>query len=57
LEILPAAFTDHHAVVLRINLDIPHTSRGKGLWTLNNQLLSGEEIQARIDGGLPNIDR
>jgi exonuclease III len=30
-EVLPAAFTDHHAAVLPINLDVTQTSRRKGL--------------------------
>jgi hypothetical protein len=47
-EIIPAASNDHHAVVLHISLDVPHRPTGKGLWKLNNKLLSVEEIQARF---------
>jgi len=36
---LAAAFTDHFAVVLRIAIDAPVVSRGKGYWRMNTSLL------------------
>jgi hypothetical protein len=47
-EILPAALTDHSAVVLRISPEVPYMARGKGLWKLNNHVLYAEELTARF---------
>ena len=43
-----AAFTDHHAVTLRLVLDIPILHRGSGLWNMNNSLLGDVDRKAKL---------
>jgi exonuclease III len=38
-ETVAAAFTDHHAVMLKLTIDIPILRRGRGRWKMNNALL------------------
>jgi exonuclease III len=39
-----AAFTDHHAVILRLALDHPLQIRGRGLWKMNLSLLQDKNF-------------
>ena len=39
MENVDAAFTDHLAVCLRVNLEAPLLQRGQGLWKMNAKLL------------------
>jgi exonuclease III len=45
IETLAAAFTDHFAVILHMNTDIPHTIRGKSHWKMNVSLLNNETFK------------
>jgi hypothetical protein len=47
-ETVAAAFTDHHAVKLRLALDIPILRRGRGIWKLNTSLLEDAECKAKL---------
>jgi hypothetical protein len=39
IETLAAAFTDNNAVIIRIAIDTPLPTRGRGYWKMNTQLL------------------
>ena len=43
-----AAFTDHHAVTLRLALDIPIIRRGRGLWKMNSSLLGDGDCKEKL---------
>jgi len=38
-EMVAAAFTDHFTVILRLNMDVPCSPRGKGYWRMNVSFL------------------
>ena len=39
-ETVVAPFTDHHAVILKLGVDVPHAWHGRGLWKLNADLIN-----------------
>jgi hypothetical protein len=39
IETVAAAFTDHNAIILRIAIDTPLPTRGRGYWKMNTNLL------------------
>jgi len=49
VETLVAAFTDHLAVLLRVQLSIPFTSRGIGRWYLNTSYLDDSKFQDKLE--------
>jgi hypothetical protein len=48
-EIVMAAFTDHHAVALKLEADVPTFRRGRGMWKMNTSLLTDAARKARFD--------
>jgi hypothetical protein len=44
VDTIAAAFTDHFAVCLWVEVDVPQVRRGRGLWKLNRQLLDDSNI-------------
>ena len=48
VEKVPAAFTDHLAVVIRLAIDTPLTLRGRGYWRMNLSLLSDTNFRSTI---------
>jgi len=38
-ETVVAPFIDHHAVILKLGVDVPHAWHGRGLWKLNADLI------------------
>ena len=47
--LLKLAFTDHFAVTLRLNLDIPIFRRGRGTWKLNTSLLDAKGSKQKLE--------
>jgi hypothetical protein len=45
MEAVVAAFTDHLAVCLRLNIDVPILRRGRGLGKLNNTILTENQCK------------
>jgi exonuclease III len=41
---IAAAFTDHLAVILRVSLSAPSTTRGKGYWQMNPRYLDNQHF-------------
>jgi hypothetical protein len=48
IEIIPAAFTDHHAVALRLQMPETSVHRGPGRWKMDSLLMNDEHIRRRI---------
>jgi len=48
LETIPAAFTDHMAVILKIAMDDQILIHGRGYWRMNTLLLRDNIIQQRL---------
>jgi hypothetical protein len=48
IEIVPAAFTDHHAVALRFTIPIYDMGRRRGRWKVNPMLMQDESIKGKI---------
>jgi exonuclease III len=48
IETLAAAFTDHNAVIIRIAIDTPLPTRGRGYWKMNTQLLQGRTFCEKL---------
>jgi hypothetical protein len=48
IEIIPAAFTDHDAVALRITIDDYDLQRRRGRWKMDPMLMADEHLQRRI---------
>jgi len=48
IETIAAAFTDHMAVLARINLLIPFIHRGRGRWSMNTSLLDDKQFRDAI---------
>ena len=48
-EIVATAFTDHCAVTLRLNLDIPIFRRGRGMWKLTTSLLYAKGSKQKLE--------
>jgi len=46
-EAVASAFTDHMAIVLRLSIDIPCVTRGKGYWRMNVSYLGEPHFQHR----------
>ena len=49
IEIVAAAFTDHHAVLLRLAVDMPIPRMGRGRWKMNNAMFRGKRIEESIN--------
>jgi len=47
-ETVVAAFTDHHAVILKLGVDVAHSWRGKGLWKLHADLIHEPACAANL---------
>jgi hypothetical protein len=47
-EAVAAAFTDHMAIVLRLSIDIPCVTLGKGHWRMNVSYLREPHFQRRL---------
>jgi len=47
-EIIPAAFTDHHAVVLRLRISDSDVRRGPNRWKMNPLLMRDKNIIHKI---------
>jgi len=45
IEIIAAAFTDHHAVLLRLAVDTPILRMGGGRWKMNTAMFRDKRIQ------------
>jgi hypothetical protein len=43
-----AAFTDHHAVTLKLDVDVSYSRRGKGIWKLNIDLINDPVCTAHL---------
>jgi endonuclease/exonuclease/phosphatase family metal-dependent hydrolase len=48
IEILPAAFTGHNAVVLRLALGKRHVRMGRARWKMNPILLKDDELLSQL---------
>jgi hypothetical protein len=48
IETVVAAFTDHLAVILRIELEVDSIRRGKGYWKMNAALMQDVPFRAQI---------
>jgi hypothetical protein len=48
IEILPAAFTDHNAVVLRLALGEIRARRGRARWKLNPTMLKDADLLTKL---------
>lgn len=48
IETLAAAFTDHMAVLARIDLQVPFIHRGRGRWYMNTSLLDDPSYRGEI---------
>jgi hypothetical protein len=48
IEMLAAAFTDHNAVIIRIAIDTPLPTRGRGYWKMNAQLIKEETFCEKL---------
>jgi endonuclease/exonuclease/phosphatase family metal-dependent hydrolase len=58
VEMVAAAFTDHHAVILHIAISAPLTMRGRGYWRMNVAIMSDKNFQNIIQktmGKMENI--
>ena len=47
-ETIAVAFSDHMAVLLRIDLSIPFVHRGRGRWQMNTSFLKDRTVQQKI---------
>ena len=47
-ETVVAAFTDHHSVILNLDVDASHLRRGKGLWKLHADLIHDPACAATL---------
>jgi exonuclease III len=45
IETMAAAFSDHNAVILRLEMDYQANYRGKGYWKMNINMLQGKTFQ------------
>jgi hypothetical protein len=45
IEMMAAAFTDHNAVILRLEMDHPPNNRGRGYWKMNKNILQEKTFQ------------
>ena len=48
IEIIPAAFTDHYAVAMRITLQDPDLQRARGRRKMDSILINDEHLKKRI---------
>jgi exonuclease III len=48
IETLAAAFTDHNAAIIRIAIDTPLPTRGRGYWKMNIQLLQDKTFWGKL---------
>jgi hypothetical protein len=48
IETTVTAFSDHLAVLIRINLETPVILRGKGRWSMNSSLLKDRSFQKKM---------
>jgi len=48
VETVPAAFTDHLSLVMRLSVDVPIVRRCKGFWKINTSILSEEAFKERL---------
>jgi hypothetical protein len=48
IEFIPAAFTNHHAVAVRIAIDDYDLQRRRGRWKMDPTLMADEHLQRRI---------
>jgi hypothetical protein len=51
IEIIPAAFSDHHALVLRIIIPDYELRRRRSRWKMDPMLMQDESIRAKIRNG------
>jgi len=49
-ETIAAAFSDHLAVLLRIQLVTPRSLRGKGRWIMNNSFMEDASFRRKLQG-------
>ena len=49
IETIPAAFTDHMAVILRIATEDPILLKGRGYWRMNTRLLRDNVIKQNLE--------
>jgi hypothetical protein len=45
IEVIPAAFMDHHTVALRIAVNNTDVKRGRGRWKMDPMLMHDENIK------------
>lgn len=48
IEIMPAAFTDYHAVAPHIQINDTDLKRGRGRWKIESTLMTDEHLKRRI---------
>ena len=48
IEIIPAAFTDHYAVAMRITVQDTDLQRARGRWKMNHILINDEHLKESI---------
>jgi len=48
MKAVVVAFTGHLAVCLRLNIDVPTLRRGRGIWKLNNTILTENQCKEAI---------
>ena len=48
IEIIAAAFTDHHALLLRLVVDTPVLRMGRGRWKMNTAMFGDKRIQESL---------
>jgi endonuclease/exonuclease/phosphatase family metal-dependent hydrolase len=48
IETIPAAFSDHNAVTIRIATDKPPPTRGRGYWKMNTTLLQEKTFRNKL---------
>jgi len=56
VEPIAAAFTDHLAIVLRVSLSAPCTTRGKGYWRMNPTYLDDQQFIQKFQTTLGNVE-
>jgi hypothetical protein len=57
IETLAATFTDHNAVIIRIAIDTPLQTRGRGYWKMNTQLVQNRTFCEKLQTELRHIKR
>jgi hypothetical protein len=48
IETIPAAFSDHNAVIIRIETDKPPPTRGRGYWKMNTLFLQEKTFSGKL---------